>query len=418
MRLEVVLAADAGVGHHRGARAGLDRGVGDVAAAGAEGAVEGVVAAELVADLVGDVVDGEEVALGLGEAGAAAALVVAADDAEVGDAATVHAERDVADVVVGGADQLTEDGAVLAEGRAAAEVEVAEGVVTLVGRPVVVVRVEARGRAARAVGAGRLRVGVEVERVGVVDQAQLDGEVVVVDLVDPVDQGDLLGQHVLAAEVGGVGRVGGQREAVVAPVRRHVGDAVGGPGLGDGLAQGLDLTLGTTLGRRREVGRAVAQVGGGAAAVEGRVDVPVGLGAGLAHEGVEAHRRDVERDRGLRVVDAHAGPGLDLGVRRGELRLHGLGPLDAEGLQRAVRAGDLDDGGGVAAGEVGAEGGEVDAGGGVLLGLHADLVARERESAERGERRVVGCGGGGSDRAQRTCSHDEGDTDGQGAEPS
>ena len=105
VRLQVVLPADAGVRHHRRAGARLDRGLRDVAAAGAEGSVEGVVSGELVADLVGDVVDGEEVALRLGQAGAAAALVVAADDAEVGDTAAVVAQRDVADVVVRGADR-------------------------------------------------------------------------------------------------------------------------------------------------------------------------------------------------------------------------------------------------------------------------------------------------------------------------
>ena len=50
-------------------------------------AVERVVAAELVAHLVGDVVDGEEVADRVGEAGAAAPLDAPADDADAGDAA-------------------------------------------------------------------------------------------------------------------------------------------------------------------------------------------------------------------------------------------------------------------------------------------------------------------------------------------
>ena len=107
---------------------------------------------ELVAELVRDVVDREEVALRLRQAGAATALVVPADHAEERDAAAVDAEADVADVVVGRADQLAEHGAVAAERADVAEVELA----VLVGRRVVRVgdRVEARVRAARTVGPG------------------------------------------------------------------------------------------------------------------------------------------------------------------------------------------------------------------------------------------------------------------------
>ena len=101
VRLQVVQAADAGVGHDRGAGARLDRvRAAAVAAAVGQRAVEGVVAVELMTHLVGHVVDGEVVADRRGQAGAAARLVAAADDAEAGDAAARVAHRDVADVVV------------------------------------------------------------------------------------------------------------------------------------------------------------------------------------------------------------------------------------------------------------------------------------------------------------------------------
>ena len=201
VRLEVVLLADAGVGHHRRARAGLDRAGGRPVAAGAVrlGAVEGVRAAELVTHLVGDVVDGEEVALGRGQAGAAAGLAVAADTG-AGHAAARVAEGEVADVVAGGADELAHDDAVAGQRRARARGQVGLR--------------EARSRAARPVGLDGLGGGVEVELRGVVDQHQLDGQVVAVDVVDPVHQRDLLGQHIRGAEVRRVRRVGDQRQAV------------------------------------------------------------------------------------------------------------------------------------------------------------------------------------------------------------
>ena len=268
-------AADAGVGHHRGARAGLDRGLGDVVAAVAVGAVEGVVAAELVADLVGDVVDGEEVALRLGQAGAAAALVVAADDAEVGDATAVLAEGDVADVVVGGADQLAEDGAVLAERQDAAEVEIAG--MSSSGAPLSSTSKHGaapHGPSAPVASASVSRLSLSVS----LTRRSSVREVVVVDLVDPVDQGDLLGQHVGGAEVGGVGRVGGQREPV--EVALDGWPASGSLSRGPRLRRRCRAARSTSPSWRRfsgcrQVDGAVAEVRGGAAAVVGRVDVPV-----------------------------------------------------------------------------------------------------------------------------------------------
>ena len=95
MGLQIVRQADARVGHDRGATAGLDRVGGAAVAAGAVElvAVEGVIAAELVAHLVRHVVHGVEVADRRRDAGAAASLIRAADDPEVGDAAARLAER-------------------------------------------------------------------------------------------------------------------------------------------------------------------------------------------------------------------------------------------------------------------------------------------------------------------------------------
>ena len=65
-----------------------------------------MVAAELVAHLVRHIIHGVKVADRRRDAGAAAGLVRAADDPEVGDAAARPAQREVADVVVRSADDL------------------------------------------------------------------------------------------------------------------------------------------------------------------------------------------------------------------------------------------------------------------------------------------------------------------------
>jgi hypothetical protein len=111
MRLQVVRAADAGVGHDRRAAARLvgRRAVAIAAGTVAERAVEGVVASELMAHLVRDEIDVEIVAGGIGQAGRAASLAAAAaDDAESSDAAAAGREH-VADVVVGRADRGADD---------------------------------------------------------------------------------------------------------------------------------------------------------------------------------------------------------------------------------------------------------------------------------------------------------------------
>ena len=190
VRLQVVGAADAGVRHHRHAGAGLDAGPSVAAAAAGE---EGVVAGVLVAELVGDVVDREEVALGLGEAGAAPALVVPADHAEIGDAAAVHAEADMADVIVRRRRPA-------GRGRSRLRPNVPTSQILDVSGGGRRHRVEARVRTARPVGAGSVGLGVEVELVlGLVDQHHLDSEVVVVDLVDAMDQRGLRSEHELSS---------------------------------------------------------------------------------------------------------------------------------------------------------------------------------------------------------------------------
>ena len=219
MRLEVVLAADARVGHHRRAGAGLDRGAAVAVAATAvgQGAVEGVVAAELVAHLVGDVVDGEEVALRLGQPGAAASLVGRRRPrrgrrrrrrrrrARCGRCRSWRRRR--ADRGRCGCGRRVVDVT------RSSEVEPGSKQACAPHGP--------SGRFALA-AVSRLRASVALTR------RRLIGEVVVVDLVDPVDQGDLLGQHVGGAEVGGVRRVAGQGESVEAP-RDH---RTGGPVVG------------------------------------------------------------------------------------------------------------------------------------------------------------------------------------------
>ena len=224
--------------------------------------------------------------------------------------------RDVADVVVGGADQLAEHRAVAAQ-RAARRRSRAGCTGRRAGRsgwpPGRSTACAPHGPSAPSA----LAVGVEVELVGVVDQPHGDGQVVVVDLVDPVDQRDLLGQHVLGAEVGGVRRVAGQREAV------DLLDDLGCPLAADLAARERAVDrrgsrARRTAGRRSAstAARVVAQVRGGAARVVRGVDEPRALAVGAAHRGVEAHRRDVEGDRGARVVERAARPGAIRGGPR------------------------------------------------------------------------------------------------------
>ena len=106
MRLQVVGAADAGVGHDRRAAARFVGGVAGAvaAAAGAGLRVERVVAAELVAHLVGDVVDVEAIAVGLPRPVVPRAFwPLRQVTRKAGDAAAARGE-DMTDVVVRRAD--------------------------------------------------------------------------------------------------------------------------------------------------------------------------------------------------------------------------------------------------------------------------------------------------------------------------
>ena len=241
--------------------------------AAAQDAVEGVRRGELVAHLVRHVVDGEVVADRGGQAGAAARLVVVAD-AGAGDAAARVAHRDVADVVGARADDLADHVAVAVEHRAAR-----------------VRRREARRRAARAVGLVGERDRVEVELVVVADQDHPDRRLVLVDLGDAVDQGDLGRGHVgAAAVVGGVARVRGQREPEGVQLDLGPGERRGRLDLGCEL---LDLLLDEAL----VVGEITGEVADVDAVVALVVRVDEVGALGRAHRRVEAEPGDVGADR-------------------------------------------------------------------------------------------------------------------------
>ena len=114
-------AADASVSHNRGSRAGLPgrTGVAVAARAASRIAIEGVVAGKLVAHLVRYIVDIESVALRAGRTCDSAGFAGrVAHHAEVGDAAAARA-HDVADIVVGRADDAVHVGLVLGQHKAA-----------------------------------------------------------------------------------------------------------------------------------------------------------------------------------------------------------------------------------------------------------------------------------------------------------
>ncbi len=239
----------------------------------------------------------------------------------------------MADVVRRGADQLAEHGPGADQRPGPAHVEVTGGVAAGL--------VEAGVRTARAVPPGGLRVGVEVEQVGAVDELEVDRQVVVVELVDPVDQGDLLGGHVGGAEVRRVLGVREQREPVDALLDVLVRAEPRGPI--DRAQHGRELALGELLLGARQAAAGVAEVDRGARDVERRVDVPGAAGSGVAHRGVEAHRGQVQGDGAARVVEGAARPGADLGMGGGQPRLHHLGLLDREPLGAAARRRDVED---------------------------------------------------------------------------
>ncbi|MDX6720410.1 MAG: hypothetical protein QOJ63_2664 [Solirubrobacteraceae bacterium] len=324
VRLQVVGAADPGVGHDGAAAAGLHGRGSDVADAAALDAVEGVVGRQLMAHLVRHVVDGEQVADRLRDAGAAAGLEVVAGHADVRDSAAVQAHAEMADVVVGGADQLPDHGPRPVERRNVATGGVRSRV--------------ARGGAARAVGSCHLRRGVQVEQVVARDEAQVDREIVLVDLVDAVDEDHLGRGDVGGAVVGRVRRIAHQREAIRA--QPHGLAVLGGRG-GYRLAPG---------GRRHDVVLAEAtargQVGAAVADVQALIGVVVGVdvpGSGRPADGrVQAERGQVEVDGRAGVVDARAAVGRDLRVRGGQGGLHQRRLLHGEAPEAPVRGGQGD----------------------------------------------------------------------------
>ena len=302
MRLLVVGQADARVGHDRLAAARFDGGRPIAVAARAVElvAVERVVAAELVAHLVCDVVDRVEVADRGRDARAAARLVRAADDAEVGDAATGLAEREMADVVVARADDLADHVAGARRARAPGDLSLGE----------------TGGRATRAVRRRRLAPRVQVQQVVVRDQLEPDAHVVFVDLVDPVHECDLGRGHVRrAAEVVGVARVGDQGE----PIRSELLADLGALRFAEARAR-HGLALDEHAVRVLRVARVVARIGRRRAADVERVDVPRAVGR--AHRGVEAERRQVGVDRRRLVGEPEPAVGLDSGMPCRETRRH------------------------------------------------------------------------------------------------
>ena len=127
---------------------------------------------------------------------------------------------------------------------------------------------------------------------------------------------------------------------------------------------------------RRQVGAGVGEVEAVVGAV-GRVDVPGRPVA--AHRGVHAGRGRVEPDRG-RALDGGAGPGPQLGMGGGQLRLHHRRRCHPERDQATGRVRDLD----LPAGELLEQRGAVQ----VVrrVGARADRARRARVGAGRGAR--------------------------------
>ena len=141
------------------------------------------------------------------------------------------------------------------------------------------------------------------------------------------------------------------------------------------------------------VGQVAAEVGDVRPVVATVIGVDVPPTALAAHGGVEAERGDVEARPRRRIVDADRGEGGDLGMLRGEARLHHRGLDGLEALQGPVRCGDGDDGR-IAPGGAGAlERGVADGG--------ADARPVEHEGGEAVGPGVHGCAGRA--RARRVC---------------
>jgi hypothetical protein len=271
-----------------------------------------VLRAELVAHLVRDEVDREGVPDRVRDRRAGAALEGRADHAQAREPTAGRGHHQVGEVVAGGAQDPPRDGVGAVERLALAALQLLRGVTG--------------GRAARAVRPGRGRVRVEVELVVARDQHQAHREVLLVDLVEPVDQHDL----------GRRRRARGRRRVVRVREQRQPVDAQR-----DRVAAGRD-------GARRErpcdtAARFAERWCGGRLTAVGdvlpvaRVDVP---GARRrAHRRVEADRREVQPGARGRVVEPARGVGLDLRVRGRQPRFHDRRLGHGEALEAATGAG-------------------------------------------------------------------------------
>jgi hypothetical protein len=144
--------------------------------------------------------------------------------------------------------------------------------------------------AAGPVGAGHLRGGIQVQRIGAVDQHQADRGFVFVDLGDAVDQRDLGGRDVGgAAEVGGIRWIGHQGQAI-----------------------GAQLVAGLGAGGRAGIDHVVRRAAGGAAIAGDDFE-----GAGAAGRQLQRHDAVAVRrgDRGLQHAVAAVGTHGDTDAR-------------------------------------------------------------------------------------------------------
>ena len=315
VRLEVLGAADAGVGHDRGAAARLiGRRAVAVAAAFGGGAVEGVIAAELVPHLVGHVVDVEAVADRIGLAGDAPRLAARARHVEIGDPAAAGRD-DVADVVVGRADHAVE---------------------------VALVLPQHGGAVAVAVGVGGA-VGID-DQVVVADQHHADRHLALIDAVDPVHrhhhgvQGAGDGRRVGSADRGRVLARGGQRQ----PVGAELGPR------GDGQRDRRHVPLGFLLLRARlldvavearpgRLARLVLEIGEDIPRIPAAVGIDEHGARRGQHHGMEAQGGQAQAGGGRGIVDPLGDEGADLGESGRQLGLEDRRLLDAEEPVRAVR---------------------------------------------------------------------------------
>ena len=256
-----------------------------------------MVAGKLVAHFVGYVVNVENVAHGVGRARDPTGLAGrVAHHAEVGHAAAAGA-HDVADVVVGRADDAVHVGLVLAQHGAAVGVGIS-------------------GRGLRA-GAAQ-----EHQLVVVGDEHHAHSQLLFIHANYAVHGGHLAGHYASQGVAFGEGVFGGvgQGQAVGAQLRAartgqragaHPGGKATRIGLEVGDGGGKIAAGGWASGRPVHVFAIEAEVMPGIGPAHG-VDVEAVAAAGQ-HLGMEAQRREVETHRGRGIVDAYASVGFDTG---------------------------------------------------------------------------------------------------------